>query len=87
MGTRAKVNISGETPVSKAKNRPVTKEEAFERLSGLGDTDFEMAEISGEVEEGIFIPVGELKAMRRKAAKMLKHKLLNDYVRHGTDEG
>ena len=85
--TQAKVSVKGETPVPMAKNRPVTKEEVFERLSGLGDTDFEMAEISGEVEEGIFIPVGELKAMRRKAAKMLKHKLLNDYVRHDADEG
>lgn len=83
----AKVSISGEKPVSMAKNRPVTKEEAFERLSALGDTDFEMAEISGEVEEGIFIPVGELKAMRRKAVEMLKLKLLNEYVRHGDDEG
>ncbi len=85
--TLAKVSIRGKAPVSMAKNRPVTKEEVFERLSGLGDTDFEMAEISGEVEEGIFIPVGELKAMRRKAAELLKHKLLNAYVRHGVDEG
>lgn len=85
--TRAKVSIRGETPVSEAKNRPVTKEEVFERLSGLGDTDFEMTEIFGEVEEGIFIPVGELKAMRRKASGMLKHKLLNDYVRHDADQG
>ena len=85
--TLAKVSIRGEAPVSMAKNRPVTKEEVFERLSGLGDTDFEMAEISGEVEDGIFIPVGELKAMRRKAAEMLKHKLLNEYVRHGVNEG
>ncbi len=77
--TGISVTELGDMPVDIAKQRPVTSREAEERVSRLGDTDFEMLDIRSEIDEGIFVPVGELNTLKRRAAKSLKNSVLERY--------
>lgn len=45
------------------------------RLSKLGDTDFEIAHIKGELDEGLFLPVSVLNNLRREALENLENNL------------
>lgn len=60
------VSVEGNAP-QKAQNAPATKESIIKQLSKLGDTDFEYADISVKLEDGLFISVSELNSIRREA--------------------
>jgi len=74
----SEITVSGDAPVLRAENRPLSREEFGDRLKKLGETPFEMKELSIDAEEGIFMPVGAVNALRRKAASMLEARLLQD---------
>lgn len=57
--------------VQQAGNRPVTEDVIREKLFGFGTTELEPVEEAIEAEEDIFVPAGELKALRRQAVEEL----------------
>ena len=62
--------------VQKASSAPVTEEVIREKLSGFGNTDFELAGVKICAGEDVFIPAGELKQLRRQAAEKLYDTIL-----------
>ncbi len=71
----SKVSVCGNV-VSTADNRPVTCEQIKEQLSKLGNTQFRASGVDLNVQEGIFVPVQELKALRRAAVDKLREALV-----------
>lgn len=55
------------SPAVPAERRPLTLEMLQDQLGRLGNTPFEMGELTGEVGEGLFIPLSELNEARRTA--------------------
>lgn len=51
----------------KAQNRSITLEMCEKQLSKLGDTIYNLKEISGDIDEGLSVSAGELNALRREA--------------------
>ena len=64
------VTVRGQE-VQQAGNRPVTEDVIREKLFGFGTTELEPVEETIEAEEDIFVPSGELKALRRQAVEEL----------------
>lgn len=61
-----------------AEKRAVTKEEIKEKLSEISDTPFEIGEIEINIEDGIFIPMSEIKSLKRAAVKALADHILTE---------
>ena len=59
-------------PASKAQKSPLTTESVKKQLVKLGDTSFEAAGITIDIDEDIFIPVSQLNEMRREACMRLE---------------
>lgn len=64
------VSVEGDTPLP-AQNAAMTPENVKERLAKLGGTGFCLAEISLTLDDGLFLPVGAINALRRKALDAL----------------
>ncbi|MBP5295419.1 MAG: DUF3656 domain-containing protein, partial [Lachnospiraceae bacterium] len=64
-----------------AMKSPVTREQLLERLSKTGGTGFQIGHMDGAFEEGLFLPVSELNALRRNAVQDLKDNILRHYRR------
>ncbi|MBQ9735183.1 MAG: U32 family peptidase [Clostridia bacterium] len=69
-GKEHRVRIEGEVPLV-AERAALTPENVNERLAKLGGTGFAAAEISLSLDEGLFLPVGALNALRRAAVEAL----------------
>ncbi|MBQ8884057.1 MAG: U32 family peptidase [Oscillospiraceae bacterium] len=55
----------------KAQNRSITLEMCEKQLSKLGDTIYNLREVSGDIDEGLSVSAGELNALRREACEGL----------------
>lgn len=55
-----------------AQNAPITKEVAFEKLSKMGSTSFELTILKGEWEEGAYLTISKLNQLRREAVEKLE---------------
>ena len=66
------ISVRGNT-ISSAKKSPITKESIEKHLSKLGDTPFQVNTISIDMDDNIFIPVGEMNHMRRCLCEELKN--------------
>lgn len=64
--------------VEKANNRATTKEDIVKAISGLGNTSFEMGNLSVDYDDDIFLPVSALKNARREAISLLTDTLLGN---------
>ena len=74
------VNKSGRVAVSGAIKSPVTKDDITDRLSKFGGTDFTLKDIETEMDDGdLFLPLGSLNELRRKAAEELRKEILDLY--------
>ena len=62
--------------VENASGRPVTEEEAREKISKFGNTDFTLQKLEIRMEENCFVPVRALNELRRSAAETLRKNLL-----------
>ena len=71
----SEVIVSGVCP-GLAQNRPLSREELEKRLRKTGDTPFEAAELEISLEDGLFVPVGQLNELRRSALEQLQNQLL-----------
>lgn len=64
--------------VFSAEKRAVTKEEIIEKLSEISDTPFEIESIDIDIEDGIFIPMSEIKSLKRSAIASLTAQILTE---------
>ncbi len=64
------VSVSGATP-SKADSKPTDSNTVKDKLSRLGSTPFFAYDIKTELEDGLFIPVSQINALKTEAAEKL----------------
>lgn len=80
-----KLEIDGDV-VQKAQKQPMSKETILNKMQKTGNTSFEFEELTLEMEEDIFIPVGALNRLRRDGLKQLEQRLLEEYRRNNVVE-
>lgn len=59
-------------PLSTARNRPLTPQQAAEQLGKLGGTGFHAADIQVDLQGDLFMPVSTLNALRRDGVEQLQ---------------
>ena len=71
--------------VQEARQRPVATEQVNEVFGQLGNTSLQCVEISAFVEEGCFVPVGQLKELRRLCVQAFEEKwrIRNGFQKRG----
>lgn len=72
------VQLHGET-VQAASKRPVTKEQVEDAIVKLGNTTFMCSDFHLEMDESIFVPVGQLKELRRNVIALFEEKCLEKH--------
>lgn len=68
-------------PVQPAQSRPMDQERICSQIRKTGNSGFYFQDLSIEMDENIFIPVGQLNSLRRRALEGLKEKLLSLHFR------
>ncbi|MBO4706837.1 MAG: U32 family peptidase [Spirochaetaceae bacterium] len=77
-GKNVAVTVRSETLLSAAQKRSLDEETVAGKFGRLGDTNFYLSEIDCEkLKPGVFLPLGELNEIRRKAVALLAEKLLS----------
>ena len=78
----AEVQIFGE-PVEAAQKKPLDKNTVSEKMQKTGNTSFVFESLEIEMDDDIFVPIGQLNALRRDALHALEEKLIADTGRIG----
>lgn len=78
-GNKAEARTS--VAAQEAINRPLTPEVVTDKLSRLGNTPYELANLKIELEKGIMVPLSELNELRRQAVEELSRKRLARFHR------
>ena len=73
-----------ETLTQKAQKRAISEEDINEKLSEIGDSEFTVKNIKIDIDENIFIPLSELKNLKRNAVEKFREKILS-YFRRNLD--
>ena len=73
-----------ETLTQKAKKRAISEEDIKEKLSEIGDSEFTVKNIKIDIDENIFIPLSEVKNLKRNAVEKFREKILS-YFRRDLD--
>ena len=73
-----------ETLTQKAQKRAISEENINEKLSEIGDSEFTVKNIKIDIDENIFIPLSELKNLKRNAVEKFREKILS-YFRRDLD--
>ena len=73
--------MSGEIP-GPAQNRPLSEDELRKRLSKTGDTPFCVQHLEIDLEDGLFVPVGQINELRRNALEQLQQAMLCSWRRN-----
>ena len=68
--------------VQKADKKPLTKDVIGEKISKMGNTPFILESIDVDMEEAVFMPIGQLNELRRAAIEQLQEQILADYRRN-----
>jgi len=76
------VTVESDYLVEKAERSPTSKAQIEKQLTKLGNTLFEAAELKVNVEEDIFIPVGQLNDLRTKAVSELENLRISKWKRN-----
>ena len=71
-----KVVVISENKVTKALNKPITKEEIKEKLNKIKDTVYKYESLDIEIDDNIFIPLNIISDLKRKAFEELNNKRL-----------
>ncbi len=74
------VVCQGDVPV-KAEKQPATKESIEKQIRKFGGTSFALEELNVELEDGLFVPVGALNALRRQTIEQLEAAVIGQYTR------
>lgn len=73
-----------ETLTQKAQKRAISEEEIKEKLSEIGDSEFTVKNIKIDIDGNIFIPLSELKNLKRNVVEKFREKILS-YFRRDLD--
>ena len=73
-----------ETLTQKAQRRAISEDDIKEKLSEIGDSEFTVKNIKIDIDENIFIPLSELKNLKRNAVEKFREKILS-YFRRDLD--
>ena len=73
-----------ETLTQKAQKRAINEDDIKEKLSEIGDSEFTVKNIKIDIDENIFIPLSELKNLKRNAVEKFREKILS-YFRRDLD--
>ena len=65
-----------ETLTQKAQKRAISEEDIKEKLSEIGDSEFTVKNIKIDIDENIFIPLSELKNLKRNAVEKFRENIL-----------
>ncbi len=72
--------ISGDV-VQKASTQPILREQVEKQLRKWGNTPFQVEELQTEMEDGCFLSVGQLNAIRRQGQQKLTEEILSGFRR------
>ena len=75
------VSCEGEV-VRPAQNSPVSRESILEKLSKAGDTTFKIEFRNIDIDDGVFIPVSQLNALRRAVCEKFQEQYLSQFKRN-----
>ena len=67
--------------VTEAQNRPASEEELVKNLKKTGDTCFVVEDAEVQLDDGVFVPVGWIKELRRNVLEQLETHLKHSLVR------
>lgn len=73
-----------ETLTQKAQKRAISEEDIKKKLSEIGDSEFTVKDIKVNIDENIFIPLSELKNLKRNVVEKFREKILS-YFRRDLD--
>jgi len=73
-----------ETLTQKAQKRAISEGDIKEKLSEIGDSEFTVKDIKVNIDENIFIPLSELKNIKRNVVEKFREKILS-YLRRDLD--
>ena len=73
-----------ETLTQKAQKRAISEEDIKEKLSEIGDSEFTVKNVKIDIDENIFIPLSELKNIKRNVVEKFREKILS-YFRRDLD--
>ena len=73
-----------ETLTQKAQKRAISEEDIKEKLSEIGDSEFTVKNIKIDIDENIFIPLSELKNLKRNVVEKFRERILS-YFRRDLD--
>lgn len=75
------VEVFSEVKTQKALKKQLEIEEIKDKLSEIGESEFILTDIDVNIENGIFIPLSEIKSLKRNAVEKLQEKILTFYRR------
>ena len=67
--------------VTEAQSRPASEEELVKNLKKTGDTCFVVEDAEVQLDDGVFVPVGWIKELRRNVLEQLETHLKHSLVR------
>ena len=73
-----------ETLTQKAQKRAISEEDIKEKLLEIGDSEFTVKDIKVNIDENIFIPLSELKNLKRNTVEKFRKKIIS-YFRRDLD--
>ncbi len=81
----ASVTVSGEVP-QEALSRPLARHDLERQLLKTGGTDMVFENLDISCEDGLFLPMGEIAALRREGLEKLREAILLPYERKAPEE-
>ncbi|WP_022819177.1 peptidase U32 family protein [Fusobacterium russii] len=76
-----KVEVLGESSIQLAQKRSLEAEEIKAKLTEIGDSEFYFSSFFVDIEKNIFIPLSELKNLKRRAVEEFRVKILSFFRR------
>ncbi len=67
--------------LEKAENQPIKKEQIFENINKLKETNFEISDFDCKIDE-VFLPKSIINEMRRTCVKILEEKIIKNNEKH-----
>ncbi|MGN0383039.1 MAG: U32 family peptidase [Eubacterium sp.] len=78
---RFSIRVDTEIP-DKARKQPLDYESVRKQIEKTGDTPFVISELDIQLDDNLFMTVGDLKNLRRNALKSLEDKITDSYKRY-----
>ncbi|MBR6898206.1 MAG: U32 family peptidase [Lachnospiraceae bacterium] len=69
------------SPPRPAKNAPTGRDAVIKQIGRLGESDFAAEAIDAQVDDGLFVSVGELNDLRRRGVEALRNRILGRFSR------